>query len=607
MNSFNHQPCANQSTLYMVVFTSRIVVVVVLALIFSFLLQPIDQALAEEVNEAVDSSVSSVVLKPIPIEDEVDINDDSTILESETEVVVENDEADTNTKAIDNSVPTHILAESNPTSVETENEIVIPDNLKTIYSEPSGDDSGIDSGTSTPNTTNSTTSTTIQVNNDHQTVTGPDTTGATEDLASSTTTEEVEFHATTSTPLPQDELVEVSDVDTDINEATSTNLESSEKSIVNESNVMSSTSAGVATSTENLDETIIVVDTSNRHQFNSNECITVGSGAFYCNESENTVKYADNGVFALPDSEGDREIFVRLEGKEVQISNNLVDDNSPYYDTKSERIVWHTLINDRYQIISYDLKNNESELLTDSTYNNMEPVADGEIILWQAWIKNNWEIVMSADGKINQLTNNNVHDVAPSIRGEYIVWQTQFADGWKVALFDKDTSEVEYLDGLNEAAMAENPRFVLVFDQIDNNGDISTVGYDFDTKAAIHLGSLPRELPDELPEPEKTNEKKALVQTKPSTKEADDSETDNAKPSAINPPIPTTSSTTASSTNSIDIPDVVISPLSLDSSSTSTVTLLNEPIIEEPHSASMVDIPDIVIPPYSTSTDEVSG
>lgn len=359
-------------------------------------------------------------------------------------------------------------------------------------------------------------------------------------------------------------------------------------------------------------EKITVAETvhnSAAFEFDTKECAVVGNGAYYCSSPKESIDVTKDGVFSLPDSGGDLEIYVRVAGKETIITNNSVDDSAPYYDSQSDRIVWHRLVHDRYQIVSYDMKKNIETYLTDTEYNNMEPMAYGEITLWQAWIDNNWEIVLNDGATTRQITLNTEQDVSPHIRGGYIVWQTQFVDGWKVAVYDQKTRKTEYI--ASEGGLkVENPRFVLVYDSTDGNGDVQTVGYDFDTKSTFALGSLPAQLPDKLPDPDQTGETRALTQAKQTSKEGESES--NSIPQDTNDA--TGSSTVASSTvGTLDLSQTLANA----SSSVSTPASATAPIITDvivqsyasstPASQEVIVIPDVVIPPYiSTSTLEIS-
>lgn len=349
----------------------------------------------------------------------------------------------------------------------------------------------------------------------------------------------------------------------------------------------------------------------NKHQFDDTQCVSVGGGAFYCSGTEDAPEYIEDGVFVDSDSDGDTEIYVRVDGEVAQISHNIVDDAAPYYDARSERIVWHTLKNDRYQIVSYDLESTESTLLTNETYNNMEPVAYGDITLWQAWIGGNWEIMMFDNGQVTQLTDNEMHDVAPHIRGGHIVWQTQFAQGWEVAVYDSELEKIEYIAS-GDGERVENPRFVLVYDSLDDNGDIRTVGYDFDTRSSFALGSMPGETPERLPEPDQTGETRALIQNKSHSRETEIEDVEPVPTSAtstgstINPDALSTDTGTTSDSHT---GDVVITPFASTTQAVSDENISEDVLVNDTTDVQSKDvdhIEDIVIPPLvSTTTAEI--
>ena len=217
-----------------------------------------------------------------------------------------------------------------------------------------------------------------------------------------------------------------------------------------------------------------------------------------------------------------------------------------------------------------------------------------------------------------QLTDNDVHDVTPNVRGGYTVWQTQFADGWKVGVFDTSTKSIDYIDAVDGFGVAENPRFVLVFDQIDGNGDIKTLGYDFDSKSTIHLGSLPQEMPEELPEPEQTGETRALIQAKPSNRDFKEraSNNDTNLKSSSTPVTTATTTLTGAATST----DLVIEPLVIESATTteeidiegddeieSIVPTSTPTITPTTTSNNITSIPDVVIPPFTGSSTQSAG
>ena len=248
------------------------------------------------------------------------------------------------------------------------------------------------------------------------------------------------------------------------------------------------------------------------------------------------------------------------------------------------------------------MKTNTESYITNTEYNNMEPMAYGDITLWQAWINNNWEIVLYDGSTTRQLTQNAEQDVSPHMRGGYIVWQTQFVDGWKVAVYDQKTRKTEYI--ASEGGLkVENPRFVLVYDSTDGNGDTQTVGYDLDTKSTFALGSLPAQLPEKLPDPDQTGETRALIQAKQTSKEGESEVV--ILPQDTSTPNPTNATTTATSSQGTTLD--LTQGTSTVSTNTQATTTITSYASSTPASQDMLAIPDIVIPPYiGTSTLEIS-
>ncbi len=358
-------------------------------------------------------------------------------------------------------------------------------------------------------------------------------------------------------------------------------------------------------------QTNTVTNNLNAYQFADKECISVGDGSFYCSAIDGAPEYVEDGVFSAPDVDGDKEIYVTIDGVTTQITFNLTDDASPYYDALSDTIVWHSMKNDRFQIVQYDVATGKSTYLTDTSYNNMEPVAYGDLVLWQAWIGNNWEIMMRNNGTITQLTNNTMHDITPHIRDGYIIWQTQFAEGWKIALYDMQSKKIQYIaDG--DGSEVANPRFVLVYDSMDTVGDTQTKGYDFGSGVSFVLGSLPAEVPTQIPQPDQTGETRALIQAKPTARENE-----------VRSVVPITSgngSTTSTNTasSSIRANDLIIEPLATTTTSAVATTIVRQQQViststvssETPTKSTSTDtahIQDVVIPPFSASSTQEVG
>lgn len=391
--------------------------------------------------------------------------------------------------------------------------------------------------------------------------------------------------------------------------ATSTdNMEESELIIASDT-IKSSTTAKqqVASATViTLVSSSTVRNEQNFYQFGRSDCVDVGDGSFYCGKT-NTEDIIEDAFFSAPDSDGDMEIFVTIGGETVQITHNLFEDKAPYYDALSDTLVWHRLIDGRYQIMTYDFDTDEEEQLTSGTVNNMEPARYGEKIVWQRWVLDNWEIILLEDGSEEQITDSVFHDVSPTVRGDYVLWNANTGNAGQVLMtYNLSTKERTTIDDADGVA-AHNPRMVLLYDKTFENGDVVTRGFDIATGKVISLGVVPAELPDELPESDQTGETRALIQQKPSFSRDEFSENDD---DVTTPPQPHKASTTLKSTTttSSDIADIVIPSAAQASSSpataTSTDTGLEDILVTDVTATSTEHIPDIIIPPVATSTSQ---
>lgn len=326
---------------------------------------------------------------------------------------------------------------------------------------------------------------------------------------------------------------------------------------------------------------ISTVSSDSEFAFSKNECTKIDDGSYYCHETKDTITL-DDSLLAAPDVDGDLEIFLIKNGERIQITHNLIDDASPHYDEYSQTIVWHRLINDRYQIISYDIKSGVETQLTNTATNNMEPARHGDYTVWQRWIDTNWEIILYDGQKEKRVTDSPRHDIAPNIRGPLVIWNSQSNDGTQ-ALKTYDIQNRTYTTIEDSAGVSvTNPRMVVVYEAVYENGDIVTKGYDLVTGEVVPLSSLPRQVPDNIPESDSTGETRALIQQKPETRELD-LDMDDV------PEAPTV----GTSTPELELPTLDLRPVA-----TSTLEI-EAPIISDVEIA----IPDLILPPMDTVED----
>ena len=265
----------------------------------------------------------------------------------------------------------------------------------------------------------------------------------------------------------------------------------------------------------------VVTTDENRFSFAKGECASVGDEMFYCAKADSattTTTHTDR-VFAAPDAEGDKEIYIEKDAVVAPISSNMIDDDAPYYDALSDTIVWHRLIDGRYQIVSYDIDSEEETQLTNDRYNNMAPSRYDNLTVWQGWVGNDWEIFLLQDNELMMITDNTTHDITPNVNGTHIIWQSFETGVWQMKVYDIRTKQISTIED-TDGGSVQNPRFVLVYDTKFESGDVETRGYDLVSGEVIALGAAPTSVPKEIPDPDQTGEKRALVssQTQPKTK-----------------------------------------------------------------------------------------
>jgi|GEM_PF-4769448 len=127
----------------------------------------------------------------------------------------------------------------------------------------------------------------------------------------------------------------------------------------------------------------------------------------------------------------DWEVFAEKDGKTYQITDNDFDDRFPVDD--GNNIVWQSQINGRWQVFwlnfeSFLAGQHEPRQLTSDKNNNIELQIKKGMIIWRAWLDNNWEIMFfntnNLDQKIERITNNQEHDLNHSFSNNEIIWET---------------------------------------------------------------------------------------------------------------------------------------------------------------------------------------
>lgn len=356
-----------------------------------------------------------------------------------------------------------------------------------------------------------------------------------------------------------------------------------------------STSTASSSSFEPRVESVTTND--NYYQFSKDECVRVADGSFYCGAGAAQEPVLEDSFYVALDEDGDSEIFARIDGEVLQVTDNQVTDAAPHYDALSNTLVWHQEVNERYQIMSYDFTTERMSQLTSGRVNNMEPHRYGELTVWQQWGSDSWEIVLHDGETVSALTDDVYADLSPTVREDYVLWRTQYEDTQVVTIYDRTTGNRETIDDADGALALSNPRLMLVFEGVNAAGDRVTKGFDPATGQVMPLTTVPAELPDNIPDSEPTEEVRALVQPKPATEEIVELEEDDTANTATSTPPEESVATSTEST------DVVVPPLATSTESVAEESV--EPVIETAtRSEPVTDIPDLVIPP-ATSTESV--
>lgn len=354
-----------------------------------------------------------------------------------------------------------------------------------------------------------------------------------------------------------------------------------------------------------------VTNDENRHQFSETECVSVGDGSYYCSKLKASEEFHTSEFFTAKDSDGDLEIFINTSGEVKQVTHNLYDDGAPHYDSLNNELVFHRLLDGRYQIMHLDLDTNEEIQLTDTRENNMEPQQADDLIVWQYWVNDNWEIALHENGETRIITNNSYHDVAPTVRDGFIMWHTTSMDGEKLlTVYEIATGESTVIND-PDGGHVENPRFVLVYDTEYDNGDVVTKEYDPATGSIRPLGSEPAPLPPELPPTDSTGETRAIIQNKTNTGKDELAEFLTKPASSSSPETTQATATTSSESGSIG------SDSTLDVSASTTTPATEEKNAEQTldlsttttNSALELTDYDLIIEPYeavSTTSDSSS-
>ncbi len=348
--------------------------------------------------------------------------------------------------------------------------------------------------------------------------------------------------------------------------------------------------------------------------FNPQDCVSVGDGSYYCErQTEPLPSYEEDEVFAALDADGDNEIYIRLRGEVTQLTHNLVDDMAPSLDSVGNYVAWHRLIDDRYQVVLYDLKKSEESQITNSATNNMQPhVFDGKLV-WQTWDGHDWEVVYFDGDDTTAITNNEQPDLSPRLNDNYIIWNIVHENNEKgIAVYNLVSGQVELIDDTDDVTV-KNPRFILMYEAEYENGDVVTRGFDVETGNVIPLNTSPHEQPERIPEPDQTGETRALIATKTNARESEEM----GDLEVVEKPSATSTDSVLTNDDVVVTASSTAPAIATSTPATATSTDLVVPAFDTSPAEAVIDviattttptehIPDLIIPPTTaTNTAEV--
>lgn len=540
----NYSKKRHAAFIYNVVFNSAFSLFVVIILFTSFLVQPIHQAYANELGSE-DEPVDEVKVKDKQAVQQP-VSDEELFTENEETVLIDEANTDSETITLNDDI-----AEQDDVSVN-------PDNETLDTTELTDNDTDLDNQNST--------SPGPGLGENNEASTTPVTDSDSSDQTSSSTPEGI-------------------DSDDDLDESDTDNQDSKSTTTLEEIEPVVPVQAQSLTTDDNY------------YQFSKKSCVSIGDGTFHCSLSQETGIDLNAVVYSELGENKNMEIFLRTsEGEVKQITSNDYEDTSPNYNAESMQVVWQRQIDDRYQIIKYDISEEEESQLTFSRTNNMEPKVSEQGIVWQMWDGSDWEI-MYFDGKYtDQLTDNLTQDVAPAIDDGYVLWSVLGGSEQEAKVYSLASGEILNINGY-EGGMIANPRFVLVYDTVFDNGDVVTQGFDPVTGLSAPIAAKPADNPVNIPNTDSTGETRALIQNKSSHE--DDFNPDGTKnvTGSSTPGFANGSTSTSSVSDSLDLrgaKDNIVLPSPDEDNLENLNSSTTEKIVEE---FELTDYDLILVPP----------
>lgn len=252
--------------------------------------------------------------------------------------------------------------------------------------------------------------------------------------------------------------------------------------------------------------------------FSLEECTLLSDKELYCVSEDHEYRERTGGrdrIVSHTDKNLIQQIvFQEQSGRTRVLTDNSVDDVEPVYNKDGKLAAWQRYLNDRWQVVVYDLDLDSEVFMTDTSFNNTSPDLSSSAVVWQGWADNGWEIFYAnrLDGlwESKRLTEDEFQNVDPHIFENTVVWNSYRGGEWKMVSYSLSTGEKEVL-GVSQKKTT--PRFALVWDGMENGGSETLMYLDLSSRRieSFSGGKRDSDEPDSIPNPF-DSEQKGVVQ-----------------------------------------------------------------------------------------------
>ncbi len=251
--------------------------------------------------------------------------------------------------------------------------------------------------------------------------------------------------------------------------------------------------------------------------FSLNDCTLLSNEELYCLSDNNKYRqFSENhtDIASYADENGIYQIVLQEDiGRLRILTENDADDIAPVHNKEGALAAWQRDLDDRWQIVIYDLDKDEEVFITDSLFNNTSPDLSSSAVVWQGWVNNGWEIFYAdkneGEWRVRQLTEDGFQNVNPRVFGENVVWSSYRSGEWHIISYSLKTGKKQTL-GTGKKNI--EPRFALIWEGLSDDGKESLMHLDLSTNQIAPLVEKEREepKPSSVPNPFESGQTEAV-------------------------------------------------------------------------------------------------